>query len=496
MLKIKNIIVSFFTGNISFGRNFLFISLLLIMGYIFFNNLGVNPLSTDGYYYANVSKTMVRSNDFLTLTYNNEPNFEDAKGVFFYWMNAVCGYVFGFNSFAMRFPSAVLGFICILFMFLILEKKYDYKFAFISSMVLLFTQQFLYHSRTIYPDGNFAVFFTFTVMTFYIAVTEDKPVYYYLFGFFLAISILIRQAMGLFILPVVFCYVMSIPDRRKIIFNKHLYFSLLLTAIIVMPWYILAYRKYGDFFLKQYLATPYKILTGIQVNESPFVGADWWSYIDILSANYEPWLIFMLIGAFVITRKVIGDKLIFSNSFEKFVIIWGFLPLILFHCVKGYQPHFIVPIYVPFAIVSTSGLLYVFKNRKNAIISYLLLISIIISFLCFSIKFLPRTLDNQHYINTISLIPKMMEIKDQIYTTEKPKFYTCVFLFYANRDIKHVSSKEFDDMIRSNKKYYFVLYKSTFNKEVVDKYDVNIIAETKEDVLFSNNILTNVKNIL
>ena len=179
-------IVNFFRGrrDIFLSRNFLLAFLVLIGGYIVFNNLGANPLSTDSYIYANISQSMIRNHDFVTMTFVDKPFFGDSKGILLYWLSAISGEILGFNSFSMRLPAAILCFSCILFMFFILEKQYNYIFAFVSSGVLLLTQQFLYHARSLLPDGIFAVFFAFSAVSFYFAVLKNKSAYYYLFGFF------------------------------------------------------------------------------------------------------------------------------------------------------------------------------------------------------------------------------------------------------------------------------------------------------------------------
>jgi hypothetical protein len=121
-------------------------------------------------------------------------------------------------------------------------------------------------------------------------------------------------------------------------------------------------------------------------------------------------------------------------------------------------------------------------------------------------SFLPKTLDARHHIYSVELIPKMIEIKEPIYTTGRPKFYSSISEFFTgcrvfgiynpydeNVDIedaneKGLSYEDFDKMMSSDKKYYFLSYKDAFNEKILGRYKVSIIAETKEDVLFSNHL--------
>jgi 4-amino-4-deoxy-L-arabinose transferase-like glycosyltransferase len=170
-------------------------------------------------------------------------------------------------------------------------------------------------------------------------------------------------------------------------------------------------------FLKEYLATPYKILTGASGTGSHFVGSQWHTYVNILAANYEPWLIFAMIGIFFSAKKILKEKLLFGVSFEKFTLIWALLPLLLVHFLKGHQYYFIVPIYVPLAILSASGIYRFFKN-KNAVVITFIFIMLLFAILC-TFKLLPKTLDAPHHIYSVELIPAMTAIKEPIYTTGK-----------------------------------------------------------------------------
>jgi 4-amino-4-deoxy-L-arabinose transferase-like glycosyltransferase len=82
---VNRTIINFFRRkDIFLSRNFLFVFLVLIGGYIVFNNLGANPLSTDSYIYANISQSMIRNHDFVTMTFVDKPFFGDSKGILLY----------------------------------------------------------------------------------------------------------------------------------------------------------------------------------------------------------------------------------------------------------------------------------------------------------------------------------------------------------------------------------------------------------------------------
>jgi 4-amino-4-deoxy-L-arabinose transferase-like glycosyltransferase len=437
---------------------------------------------------------MLLNNDFITyVNADAEVDFTSGKGHLFYWIYVFSGWALGFSDFSMRLPSAIFGFLCIICSFLFVEKRCNYKFAFISSSIMLLTQQFLHHRRSVHPDGSFAVLFAFARFSFYSAIGDDKnegnPLFYYLFGLSVAAAVCVRQAVGFFILPTAFIYALSVPQRKKIIFNKHLWLSLILAALLTAPWYLAAYNKWGDKFLIEFLSTPYKVLTGIQLDVSPFDDSGRGTYFSILLANYEPWLIFLIIGTAAAVKSIKREGLLFKNSLTKFFLFWAYVPFIMFLLMSGHKYYFLLPIYIPFAFLSTLGLFEVFKDKnKDRIIAYLLIILFLLSSLCFLVKLFPKTLDNQHYVNTIHILPQMNAIGDEgnvIYTLDRAKYYNALLMFYRDKpNVKHIEPEEFEKMFYQDERYYFVVYKRTFDELTIR--DAQILGETKEDVLFTN----------
>ena len=239
---------------------------------------------------------------------------------------------------------------------------------------------------------------------------------------------------------------------------------------MTLPWYLAAYQKYGDKFLIEFLSTPYKILTGAKFETSPFDDNGRITYLNILLGNYEPWFIFLILGSFAAFKKLKKEKLFLSFSFEKFILIWAYFPLILFLCMSGHKYYFLLPLYFPFAVLSAWGLLSlrVFggsENAQNRLIAILISLAALLMVLCFSIRLFPKTLDNQHYVNTIKIMPQMDEIAsggNRIYTIDRAKYYNAMIMFFADEpNVLVIDIEDFEQMFNRKEKLYFVFYKQT-----------------------------------
>ena len=91
------------------NKLFLVLFMLIVPLIVMTHRLGESPLAGDDCYYSEVSKEMARAHDYLTPRIGGNADFHTSKPPMLFWMNALSGNIFGFNTFAMRLPSAILG---------------------------------------------------------------------------------------------------------------------------------------------------------------------------------------------------------------------------------------------------------------------------------------------------------------------------------------------------------------------------------------------------
>lgn len=190
-------------------KKYFFIFAIVISGVVIFHRLGETPLAGDDCYYSGVARQMVRTGDYLTTQNAFGPDFHTSKPPMFFWLNAVSGKIFGFNSFGMRFPSALLCFLGVVVLIFFADRYFNAYVAFMSAIILTFTQQYLYHARSAVTDGSFAFFFTLALVCFWIARSENKNGFYYLMGVFAGFAVMTRQIPGLFIFAAIFFYIVA-----------------------------------------------------------------------------------------------------------------------------------------------------------------------------------------------------------------------------------------------------------------------------------------------
>jgi 4-amino-4-deoxy-L-arabinose transferase-like glycosyltransferase len=467
-------------------RIFLFLFVLAVAAVACFHRLSEAQLGGDDCYYAEVAKEMARAGDYLTPRNAGQVDFHTSKPPMLYWMAIAAGRVFGFTNFAMRLPAAVLGFLGILALFLFVERYYDPVTAFFAALILTFTQQYLYHVRSAVTDGPFAVFFAFALFAFWQARTTGRPLHYYMMGAALGCAVMTRQIPGFFILCVMGAYFMLARETRMLR-NPHLYGALLLAAVIILPWHLIMYRWYGSRFLTQYFGVT--LLTGLKgypagYSSSPSLNP-WYAYGSILLSNYEPWLPFLVAALYQGRRRF--------RTFEKerrvrglFVVLWVAVPLAIFQLAAVKQYHYIVPLYVPLAILTATFFGNLREPAKMKAAGWLAAAAGVLSAAWLLFPIVPATLDSREFKDTVLLAPAARAVAGDL-ATLRAGFchYNNCLQFYAD---KKVLPRSEDEIVAAvNAGAAAVLSRQDFVRIArrVDWTKARIVQVSEQSVLFA-----------
>lgn len=481
--------INTFVKNLLNNKFYLMLFIIIIPSIVILNRLGDSYLGGDDCYYSEVAKEMSMTGDYLTTRSAYEPNFHTSKPPMLFWMNALSGNILGFNSFAMRLPSALLGILGIAALFIFVRKYFDAYTALISALVLTFTQQYLYHARSAVTDGPFAVFFALALFCFWVARNKEKPTFYYLTGIFAGIAVMTRQIPGFFIWFVIAGYIVFAREW-KILRNIHLYAGFLLSLAIIMPWHIIMYKRHGMFFIDQYLGVT--LMTAFKgypegYSSNPSLNP-WYAYAQILASNYEPWFLFLIAGFY----QLIRNFKTFDERYRKkiiFILSWVFIPLAIFQAAKVKQYHYIMPIYVPLAVITAMVFNNFKENIKQKAAFSLIIIAVTLSLSYIFYPILPKTLDSREFNDTMLMLPEIRKIPDNIVVLRKgfSHYYNCL-IFYADKNVEMNTEEDIIGKINSDKKYYFLMFNDSFSdiEKRAGGGKINVLKSSKDSILFTN----------
>ena len=216
--------------------------LLLSLSPLFLFKLGQSSLSSfDEAWYAAISRNILLSRDLLNLKFNGSP-FADHPPAGF-WLIAISQTVFGISEFSARFPSALLGLLCLVLIYLLGQKLASQTVGFASAFTLVSSPWFLLRARS----GNLDITLTFfLLLTFYLAILSSKNSKY---------LIPLGVSFTLLLLTKTMVPFTVIPSLIIILWGSglNLVFPLTLTFSVTLIWVIAQLLNYPDF-IARYLS--------------------------------------------------------------------------------------------------------------------------------------------------------------------------------------------------------------------------------------------------
>lgn len=261
--------------------------LILLLGFLLFFKLGETRLTNwDEAWYADISRNIVTSNNYLSLQFNHGPFFD--KPPLYFWLSSLAFRFFGINEFSARFFSAASGVGVGIVTYSLAKLLFGSKIAVISLAVVLSSIGFLYRSRT----GNLDTLLTFwnilSIYSFYHGWIHRSKSWFYIMGVTLGLGFL-TKGLILFIFPIIAgLYLIKKKDYATF---KKLIIAILLGVGISFGWIISNILVNGNAFLTDfYLNQTGKISTSTYFWKNFSI-----DYIAYLKSGLKIWFILLII---------------------------------------------------------------------------------------------------------------------------------------------------------------------------------------------------------
>lgn len=325
-----------------FSSNFPPISLLvLIVAFALLWKLGTGSLAAwDEAIYAQVSKEIVRSGDWLTLHWEYEPWFE--KPPLFMWITALFYRLFGVSEFWARVPSALSGIALIGVTYLIGKFTYGKRVGFLAAVILSTCYHFLSFSRFGTMDVMLALF-TYLALYAYLRLNNENQKWWYLVWSSCALASMVKGAGGI-IAPAAIVLALVFDKRfSDAIRSRHFWQGVLLAFLLIAPWHLLMYVWYGRTFIDEYIGY-HVIARSTRTLEGHASG--YFYYIGKLVDGFFPWGLLVPFAVVSIIRRNLKDQ---SRSWV--LLLLCALVFGLYTVIPTRRPWYLVPLYPALAIL-------------------------------------------------------------------------------------------------------------------------------------------------
>ncbi len=375
-------------------------SLLFVLAvalFLCFFRLGsVTLFDVDEAVFAQATKEMVASNNWITPTYDGENRYD--KPILFYWLMAASYKIFGINEFGARFPSAVSAFLLSLAVYLFTKRVLGEQSAFYATIPLVLSPYFLVYSHAAVTDMTLTLLVTLSLFCFYISVTDEKgrPSAHpplrkpdrYIYGFyaFSALAFLTKGLIGIlfpFGIAIIYLAVAEGLSGIKKVFDPK---GLALFTVISAPWYIAEFAINGREFFEQFIIKHHfkRYMDVISGHSGPV-----YYYFPVLIVGLMPWIFFLPGGVRRVFRRGLQAaagraSLVSRSPLGLFTFIWSSFIFLFFSLATTKLPNYILPSVPAFSLLISSGMTgeekwLRFENLSMAVVTALAGVASLIS---------------------------------------------------------------------------------------------------------------------
>lgn len=311
-------------------------------------------MAYDECYYAQKSKEMVMTGDWLTQRYLGKPCHMNPW--LHAWMIAASYKLFGINEWAARFPTCIQTVIIILLTYLFVQWLARRPWiAMMASSCLLFSDFFFKYAKKAHMDHLVTLLFLIAMITF-IAGRKRHQKWFLVMGFAVGLSVLTKSLLGL--MPLIVVFVFIIVAGEWAILKKPLFWVSIASALIIgSSWYLYEYFHFGNRFLQEHFGWQLLSRTfakgAYRSGDSPglFIFERIHNiYLFIRDAHI--WFVMAFLGAIFSFFPRKGETGDFKDitSERLLLILWVVVPAVLISFTTTFKGWYLMPVYVPLAI--------------------------------------------------------------------------------------------------------------------------------------------------
>ena len=296
---------------------------------------GVPLLDPDEPVYAETAREMIQFGDFLSPRIFNEYWYD--KPPMYYWLVAICQFIFGYSEFAARLPAALAAVGTAVVVYIGVTGVIHEKAGFWSALVLTSCIQFFYLGKAAVTDTTLLFFMTSALLCFW--QKQYWPMYV-----FMALGTLTKGPIGI-VFPgaIIILYLLASGELYELT-RMHFIRGILLYLLICAPWYYAMYTVHGMVFIETFLG--FHNLTRFTTPEHAS-RVTFWYYFPVVVLGLFPWTGLWL--------KSVKDSILDSriDDMQKlwFPHIWAIFVFLFFTVCKTKLVSYILPMFPAMAIV-------------------------------------------------------------------------------------------------------------------------------------------------
>ena len=331
------------------------LTLLLFSFLVFGIGLGRQAITeADEAYYAEASREMAASGDWLTPHFNYENRWQ--KPVLYYWLTAVVYRMTGASEGAARCWSALSGAGLVLLVWATARRAASTRaHAWLAGAITATCYGYFAMARSALPDLPLAFCITLAVSAVFAAFDargRDALGWWLLAGLATGLGCLMKGPVGL-VVPALAVVLPWWLERRTLAVRwSHLAAAAALAALVALPWYLAMIVRHGPAYVESFLVGDnLERFTTTRFNDTRPI----WFYLPVIAGGLMPWSAFG-VGAAAAGLASLARRQWRPSRDDFRLLSWAVVPTLFFMASVGQQPRYVLPVLPPLAILTARAI--------------------------------------------------------------------------------------------------------------------------------------------
>lgn len=363
----------------------------ILLAVLYFSAIRVDTMDVDASQYAEMSREMMKSGDYLHV-YDRGHDYLD-KPPFLFWVSSASMKVFGANNLGFKLPSILFALLALYATYRLTRRLYDENTARMAALILGTCQGFFLMTNDVRCD-TILMSWVITAIWFIKEWDISRKLYWLLLGAAaIAFGMMTKGPIALMV-PV-FCFASDWILKRewKKLFRPQYILAIIVIAVLLIPMSIGLYQQFDlhpeklidgkhntsglRFF---YWSQSFGRITG----ESPWQNSVDMSFLlSNMLWSYLPWILLFLVGLVINVIELFKQKLRLSPA-QEWISTGGFILTYLALGSSRYQlPHYIFVAFPLASIVTAKLLKDFFEGRYKKVFAVMKPVQTVIAALLF-----------------------------------------------------------------------------------------------------------------
>lgn len=368
--------------------------LILISGFILFPRIKNVPLNDwDEARHAINALEIINSGNWVTLTYNHEPDITNIKFPLGAWLIAINYKLFGVNEFSVRLWSVIFTILTTVLVYFWGSLIKDRWSGILAALIFISSMQVVTGHAGITGDYDAGASFFLTLALFLFLTYYKTGKRSFLFYSMAAIGLgtMYKSFVPGFIPLAIILVFLLFSNKRKHFFNpKTIFLCALIIVAIIAPWLIARSMSDSSFVSKLLNFDYWQRFTSPVDKHSGSI----FFYLGQMKDGFFPWVYFLPFGLFLALRRYIKDK----NEDYLFILLSFFTILSIFSFASTKNFWYILPVFSTMATIValfwSNIMVMSSKSRFRSILSVTL-----VGFLIINIVF--ALLNSDYFFNIL-----------------------------------------------------------------------------------------------